>query len=166
MKPVRFALGFAATALLSAVVWGQASSTPAPATNADHGMVFVPTQDPGVARAVLIDRPEIRVLRVELQPGATRSIHTHDDVQYHLFSVVEGTMGVTVGSDDPVEAHVGRTFFFKPGTKHGFKNLGTTKAAAMEIFVRQSTVKSAKDQQSIPLEEVLAALESASRAAR
>jgi len=101
---------------------------------------LVPTSDPGVARAVLIDRPEIRVLRVEVQPGATRSMHTHTDVQYHLFSVIAGDMQVMVENQAPADAAPGKTFFFTPGTKHGFKNVGKTPAAAMEIFVRQSAV--------------------------
>jgi quercetin dioxygenase-like cupin family protein len=104
---------------------------------------LVPTSDPGVARATLIDRPEIRVLRVEVQPGATRSIHTHTDVQYHLFSVISGNMQVTIGDDPPIDALPGKTIFFAAGTRHGFKNVGTTPAAAMEIFVRDSSAKPA-----------------------
>ena len=103
--------------------------------------VFTPNGDPGVSRAILIDRPEIRVLRVEIEPGGARKPHKHDDVQYHLFVVIEGTFEVTIGSDAPVQAPGGRTLLFKAGTMHGFKNIGSTKAAAMEIFVRQSQTR-------------------------
>jgi quercetin dioxygenase-like cupin family protein len=115
--------------LAAASGWAQ-TATPPPA--------FTPAGDPGVSRAVLIDQPEIRVLRVAVEPGATRKQHTHTDVQYHLFVVITGKFEVAVESDAPVEAAEGRTFFFKPGTKHGFKNTGSTKAEAMEIFVRQN----------------------------
>jgi quercetin dioxygenase-like cupin family protein len=121
MKAVAFALWAAAA-------WAQAYQPP----------VFTPAGDSGVSRAVLIDRPEIRVLRVEVEPGAKRNAHKHDDVQYHLFVVVQGTFEVTSGSDAPVRAPEGRTIFFNRGTPHSFKNIGTAKAAAIEIFVRQS----------------------------
>ena len=65
-----------------------------------------------------------------------RKPHKHDDVQYHLFVVVEATFEVTIASDAPVQAPEVRTFFFKTGTIHGFKNIGSIKAAAMEMFVR------------------------------
>ncbi len=41
------------------------------------------TPDPGVAATRLINRDEIRISRVVLQPGAARSVHAHDDVEYH-----------------------------------------------------------------------------------
>ena len=118
--------------LAAASGWAQ-TATPPPA--------FTPAGDPGVTRAVLIDRPEIRVLRVALEPGATRKQHTHTDVLYHLFVVISGKFEVSIESDPPVEAAEGRSFFFKPGTRHGFKNTGSAKAEAMEIFVRQSPAR-------------------------
>ena len=104
---------------------------------------LIPTSDPGVARATLIDRAEIRMIRVEIQPGATRSIHTHDDVQYHVFTVVSGNIRFTMDGQEPVDGTAGKTFFMNKGTKHGFHNTGTTTAVAMEIFVRDPNVKPA-----------------------
>ncbi len=95
--------------------------------------------DPGVRPFRLIDRDEIRVSRVELQPGAVRSVHAHDDVEYHVWAPVTGTLEITVGSDAPVAAASGQAFFMKKGTKHGFRNTGTTPAAVFEIFVKRST---------------------------
>ena len=74
--------------------------------------------------------------RVELQPGATRRAHTHDDVQYHLWIPVEGTLQLTIGSEAPVTATSGQAFFLKRGTSHGFRNAGTTPGAVLEIFVK------------------------------
>lgn len=95
--------------------------------------------DPGVRPFRLIDRDEIRVSRVELQPGAVRSVHVHDDVEYHVWTPVVGTLEITIGSDAPVAAAPGQAFFMKKGTKHGFRNTGTTPAAVFEIFVKRST---------------------------
>jgi quercetin dioxygenase-like cupin family protein len=95
--------------------------------------------DPGVRPTRLIDRAEIRVSRVEIQPGATRRVHAHDDVEYHVWVPLEGTLQITVGSDAPVTAKTGQAIFMKRGTAHGFKNIGTTPGAVMEIFVKQSS---------------------------
>lgn len=94
--------------------------------------------DPGVRPNRLIDRAEVRVTRVEIQPGSTRRAHTHDDVVYHLWVPIEGKLELTIASDPPVAAASGQAFFFKRGTPHGFKNVGTTRAAVLEIFVKQA----------------------------
>ena len=95
--------------------------------------------DPGVRPFRLIDRDEIRVSRVELQPGAVRRVHVHDDVEYHVWAPVVGTLEITVGNDAPKAAAPGQAFFMKRGTPHGFRNTGTTPAAVFEIFVKKST---------------------------
>jgi quercetin dioxygenase-like cupin family protein len=93
--------------------------------------------DPGVRPVRLIDRDEIRVSRVELQPGAVRRVHAHDDVVYHVWVSLEGSLEITIGSAAPVKAAAGQAFFMTKGTMHGFRNTGTTPAAAMEIFVKR-----------------------------
>ena len=94
--------------------------------------------DPGVRPTRLIDRDEVRVSRVEIQAGSTRRVHTHDDVEYHVWIPAEGQLQITVGSDAPVAAASGQAFFMKKGTPHGFKNVGKTPAAVFEIFVKQT----------------------------
>lgn len=101
--------------------------------------------DPGVRPTRLIDRAEIRVSRVELQAGATRRVHTHDDVEYHVWVPLDGSFQITIGSDAPVTAKPGQAFFFKRGTPHGFKNVGPSAGAVMEIFVKQATAAAAAD---------------------
>jgi quercetin dioxygenase-like cupin family protein len=104
----------------------------------------VPTEDPGVARAVLINRPEIRVLRVEIQPGAVRRIHQHDDVRYHLFLPITPGIEVTVGSAKPVMTKAGQAVFMEKGTPHGFRNTGSTVAMVFEVFVRPDAPAASK----------------------
>ena len=99
--------------------------------------------DPGVRPFRLIDRDEIRVSRVELQPGAVRRVHAHDDVEYHVWAPVVGTLEITIGQDAPKAAAPGQAFFMKKGTRHGFRNTGTTPAAVFEIFVKRSTTTAA-----------------------
>ena len=92
--------------------------------------------NPGVNPVRLMDRPEVRVSRVEVQPGAVRSVHTHDDVRFHLWIPVSGKLEITIGSAAPVEAASGQAFFLQKGTPHGFRNVGTTMAVVIEVFVK------------------------------
>ena len=91
---------------------------------------------PGVTPVRQIDRAEVRVTRVELQPGAVRSVHQHDDVRFHLFIPISGKIELTIGSAKPVEATPGQAYFMQRGTPHGFRNIGSSPAAVMEVFVK------------------------------
>ena len=102
------------------------AQTPAAANNAN----------PGVNPIRLMDRPEVRVTRVEIQPGAVRTVHTHDDVRFHLWVPISGKLEITIGSAKPVEAASGQAFFMQKGTPHGFRNVGNTTAAVMEVFIK------------------------------
>ena len=105
--------------------------------------------DPGVRPTRLIDRGEVRVSRVEIQPGAVRRVHQHDDVEYHLWIPIEGQLQITVGSEAPVAAASGQAFFLKRGTPHGFKNVGATSAAVFEIFVKQTKMARGPDPEAL-----------------
>jgi quercetin dioxygenase-like cupin family protein len=100
--------------------------------------------DPGVRPTRLMDRAEIRVSRVELQAGAVRAVHAHDDVEYHVWVPLEGRLEITIASDAPAVAEPGQAFFMTRGTQHGFRNLGSEPAAVMEIFVKQSSVSASR----------------------
>jgi mannose-6-phosphate isomerase-like protein (cupin superfamily) len=102
------------------------------------GQTPAPEPDPGVRPTRLLDRPEVRVSRVELQPGATRSVHTHDDVEYHLWVPIEGSLQITMGTDSPIAAKPGQAYFMTRGTSHGFRNLGSTPGAVLEIFIKRT----------------------------
>jgi len=110
----------------------------------------VPTQDPGVARAVLMDRAEVRILRVEIQPGAVRRVHTHDDVRFHLFLPLSGAIELTIASK-PVKATVGQAYYLEKGTPHGFKNTGASQAMALEVFVRGGSPLAKREAQALAL---------------
>ena len=92
--------------------------------------------NPGVNPVRLMDRPEVRVTRVEIQAGAVRSVHQHDDVRFHLFIPLAGKIELTIGSAKPVEAVVGQSYFMEKGTPHGFRNTGSTLGMVMEVFVK------------------------------
>jgi mannose-6-phosphate isomerase-like protein (cupin superfamily) len=102
--------------------------------------------DPGIKPNRMIDRAEVRVSRVEIQPGATRRVHAHNDVPFHLWVPMTGTLEITIGSDAPVAAAPGQAFFLKRGTPHGFRNVGTTPAAVLEVFVKDGAATADRGQ--------------------
>src|SRR5258708_18519410 len=97
---------------------------------------------PGYTPVRLWERADVRATRVEIKPMAIRAVHQHDDVKFHLFIPLMGTLQLTVGSDKPVDAPIGQAFYIKGGTPHGFRNLGSTPGAAMEIFVKDGPTAS------------------------
>ncbi len=113
---------------------------------------FAPAQAPaatkkgpetGVNPVRLLDRAEVRVLRTEIQPYTTRSVHTHDDVKFHLFLPLTPGIELTIGSDKPVMAEPGQAYFLLKGTPHGFRNTGATTAMAYEVFVKEGPAAAA-----------------------
>jgi quercetin dioxygenase-like cupin family protein len=90
----------------------------------------------GISNAVLRDQPEVRALRVVVEPGGTRPIHAHSEVQFHLFIPISGPMELNLDGGQTVEIQPWHPYFLAEGTRHGFHNSGSTAVEVMEIFVR------------------------------
>ncbi len=90
----------------------------------------------GISNAVLREQPEIRVLRVVVEPGGTRVIHSHDDVDFHLFAPISGTMRLDLEGEPSMDIQPWHPWFLDAGTRHGFRNVGDAPVEIMEIFVR------------------------------
>ena len=138
MRTVAIVLS-ASIVLGSARVAAAQSSTPAPAPAAPTfhypGEPDPRAADPGVAFVTVMDRPEVRILRVQVQPGGARRTHTHDDVAFHLLIPVNGSLEVTMAGS-VVQAQPAQAFFMKAGTPHSFTNKGTSPVSVMEVFVK------------------------------
>src|SRR5687768_7851449 len=128
-----------ASAVIVAVVWiGSAVVAQTPGTAGP--LVLNPiaaTSGTGISNAALINRDEIRVLRVDVAPNGVRNIHSHDDMQYHLFIPTSAGMQFESESEKPVAMAAWQAQFVKGGTKHGFKNTGSSTVTIMEIFVKK-----------------------------
>jgi quercetin dioxygenase-like cupin family protein len=128
-----------ASAVAVAMLWiGSAvvAQTPGPA----GALVLAPiaaTSGTGVSNVALINRDEIRVLRVDVAPGGVRNVHSHDDMQYHLFIPTSAGMLFESASEKPVQMAAWQAQFVKGGTQHGFKNTGSSTVTIMEIFVKK-----------------------------
>ncbi|HEY7444936.1 MAG TPA: cupin domain-containing protein [Vicinamibacterales bacterium] len=90
----------------------------------------------GVSNAVLRDQPEVRALRVVVEPGGTRVIHAHNDVKFHLFVPISGTMQLDLEGAPSVVVAPWHPYFMTAGTKHGFRNVGSSPVEIMEVFIR------------------------------
>lgn len=115
------------------LLWAGAS--PAAAQVLPTGTVARPVQgDPGISSMQVLDDPQFRVLRDYAEPGATRRMHNHADATYHVFSLVSGTLRVTVEGEAPKEVHAGEVISLKGGVMHGFTNIGKETATIVEVF--------------------------------
>ena len=123
------AFGVAVVAvLLASVLRAQAPSPPA----------APPTRevDPGVFNtSPILDRAEMRAGRVEVKPGGTRRLHQHNDVTFHLFIPIAGSVRMTMNGET-IDAVVGQVYFINKGTPHTFTNTGQSSATAIEVFVK------------------------------
>ena len=90
----------------------------------------------GVSNAVLRDQPDIRVIRVAVEPGGKRAMHAHNDVKFHLFVPISGAMLVDLDGGQSVDVPAWQPYYMKAGTQHGFHNAGSSPVEIMEIFVK------------------------------
>ena len=127
-----------AAGIFVAVFWvaSAVGQTPAASEWKLQMRTLAATSGVGLSNGALIDRPEIRIIRVDLEPGAVRLLHTHDDVRYHLMIPISGSAQANLGPSAPVPLQQWQPVFFQGGTTHGFQNNSTTTLSVMEIFVR------------------------------
>jgi len=95
------------------------------------------TSGTGVSNVALINRDEVRVLRVDVAPGGVRNVHSHDDMQYHLFIPTTTGMQFQTGSEKPAPMAAWQAQFIRGGTRHGFTNTGASTVTIVEIFVKK-----------------------------
>ena len=125
-------------ACLLGMLWFASGVAQTPGTGAGSLVLrpLAPSGGRGVSNGPLIDRAEVRVSRVDVEPNGVRNVHAHDDMQFHLFVAVAGSVRLEVESQNvqlgPWQAH-----FIKGGTQHGFTNAGTSTATILEVFVKK-----------------------------
>src|SRR5215467_14608129 len=95
----------------------------------------------GVNASTIMDTPDVRVTRVQIEAGATRPSHSHNEGPFHMFIPITGPVQVFFGSEGKEEMETvapGQVHFFKSNTPHGFKNPGSSPVTLIEIFVKNS----------------------------
>lgn len=89
----------------------------------------------GISNAVMRNQPEVRILRVVVEAGGTRIIHSHDTVDFHLFVPISGSMTLDREGAESVDVSPWQPVYMDAGTRHGFRNTGSSPVDIMEIFV-------------------------------
>ena len=109
-----------------------------PPVTGDHSSPLRPLggDNVGISNAVLRDQPEVRALRVVVEPGGTRVIHAHTGVQFHLFVPISGPMELNLDGGRSVQVQPWHPYFLQEGTRHGFHNSSATEVEIMELFIR------------------------------
>jgi mannose-6-phosphate isomerase-like protein (cupin superfamily) len=116
-----------------------ASATSQEIVTGDHSSPLNPLAgagNVGISNAVLRDQPEVRVLRVVVEPAGVRAVHAHADVKFHLFVPVSGPMMLELEGAAPVQVQPWHPYYMAGGTQHGFRNPGSSPIEIMEIFIR------------------------------
>ena len=90
----------------------------------------------GISNAVLRDQPEVRVLRVVVEPGGVRAMHEHADVKFHMFVPISASMMLELDGTAAVQVEPWHPYYMAGGTQHSFRNTASTPVEIMEIFVR------------------------------
>jgi mannose-6-phosphate isomerase-like protein (cupin superfamily) len=90
----------------------------------------------GLSNAVLLDRPDVRTLRVLVEPGGSRVMHAHTDVKFHLFVPISAAIMLNLEGSPSVTVAPWQPYYMAAGTRHGFRNDGASAVELMEIFVR------------------------------
>jgi mannose-6-phosphate isomerase-like protein (cupin superfamily) len=125
-------------AFLLAVSWLASAVAQTPGTTAG-GLTLKPTSaasGEGISNVALLNESGARVLRVDVAPNGVRNVHSHDDVDFHLFVPVSGTVRLEVAGKQ-MELGPWQAQFIKGGTKHRYVNTGSTTATVMEVFVNK-----------------------------
>ncbi len=97
--------------------------------------------NPGVSPQTIMDNADVRVTRVQLEPGAVRPAHVHNEGPFHMLIPITSPMEVFFGAEGKEERETvapGQVHYFKSNTPHGFKNPGSTAVTFIEIFVKNT----------------------------
>ncbi len=141
------------------LLWAAAIAAVAPialsAQQPQPGETAMRPVEPGVASMIVMDRPDVRVLRNTCDPGGTRRVHQHDNISYHLFILIAGELQMTIASDPPIDVKPGQVLYLKPSVPHSFTNKGKETALMVEVFGKPAAAGAAN--QNADIGAVLAA---------
>ena len=76
---------------------------------------------------------EMVQVRVEVDPGVALPTHTHPGEE--IVYILEGTWEYQVEGKGAMTLHAGDVAFVPSGTKHGAKNIGSGKGAAVATYI-------------------------------
>ena len=117
------------------------ASAPAVAQQAPSAQ---PQRQP-VTVTTILQRPEVRVIRVAIQPNSTRTAHAHADALFHLFMPLDGTIDLGIEGEPSERLGPWQAHFFKGGTTHAFTNTSASAVQWLEVFVQKTATSADLD---------------------
>jgi mannose-6-phosphate isomerase-like protein (cupin superfamily) len=86
----------------------------------------------------LIEQPETRIVLVDMLADATRSMHSHAGMLWHVFVTMNSPVILTIeGQTDPVTLGPWQSYFFTGGTTHAITNPGVEPIQFLEFFSKK-----------------------------
>jgi quercetin dioxygenase-like cupin family protein len=82
----------------------------------------------------ILDTPQTRVAQVEIQPNATRPLHSHPEALWHVFVTTDAPMDLLIEGEPTVHLGPWQAHFFTGGTMHGFHNPNARTVRWVELF--------------------------------
>ena len=113
-----------------------ADSTGRSAAPGDQKVGQAGNLDPGVTFLNVVENAHVRVLQINLQAGAVRRPHIHNDVVFSIVVPVTGSLELTVDKDPVVTAVPGQAYYSAKGQTHSFTNKTAAAVQIIEIFVK------------------------------
>jgi quercetin dioxygenase-like cupin family protein len=86
----------------------------------------------------IVDTPQTRVVQVEIQPNATRPLHSHAEALWHVFVTTDAPMDLLIEGQPDVHLEPWHAHFFTGGTMHGFRNPNARMVRWIELFALKS----------------------------
>ena len=94
----------------------------------------------------IVDTPQTRVVQVEIQPNATRPLHSHPEALWHVFVTTDAPMDLLIEGQPDVHLEPWHAHFFTGGTMHGFRNPNGRTVRWIELFALKSGSAVAMDE--------------------
>ena len=108
----------------------QQQQQPRPGFNTD-GEPTIPT--------TLIENEQTRIVRVNHVANTTRSMHSHPDMNWHVFVTMNDPLVLNIqGQRDPVKLGPWQTHFFKGGVTHSITNPNARDIQFLEFFSKKT----------------------------
>lgn len=86
----------------------------------------------------LIENPQTRIVRVDILANSTRSMHSHEDMLWHVFVTMDAPIELLVrGQAEPVRLGPWQSHFFKGGTVHAIRNSNPRQVQFLEFFSKK-----------------------------
>ena len=107
--------------------------------------VAASAQEP-VKPTTIIENDQTRIVRVDIQPSSTRSMHNHPDMVWHVFIAMDQQIVLNIqGQAEPVKLAPWGTHFFRGGITHSITNPNPRPAQFMEFFNKKPGVTAASN---------------------